>query len=281
MLEIFQYAFIQKALISGISLSVLCSIIGLFLVLRRQALFGDALSHMAFGGIAVGIYSNIYPLWTAFILSIVASISITKIRQITNLPSDSLIAVLLSFGFSLGVILISLSNGFSVDLFSFLFGSILLVNNTDIVTIILSTISIAIITKIFFKKFMYLSFDEDQAKASGLSVSKLNYLFVTMVAVTVIVSMKLAGILLISSLLVLPNLSALLLGYGFKKTLLISIIISISCVFFGILLSYALDLAPSGTVVMALVGIFIGIFFKKGLFKNYASINRLRNMPHH
>lgn len=281
MFEIFQYVFIQKALLSGISIATLCSIIGLFLVLRRQALFGDALSHMAFGGIAVGMYGNVYPLWTAFILSVAASVSITKIRQITNLPSDSLIAVLLSFGFALGVILISSSNGFSVDLFSFLFGSILLVNNTDIVTILISSISIVFVVMFFFKKLMYMSFDEDQAKASGISVSKLNYLFVTLTAVTVIVSMRLAGILLISSLLVLPNLSALLLGYGFKKTLFVSVLISISSVFFGIILSYFLDLAPSGTIVMMLVGVFAATFFKKGILKNYASINRLRTLPHH
>ncbi|HEY7572485.1 MAG TPA: metal ABC transporter permease, partial [Nitrososphaeraceae archaeon] len=110
--DILQYGFMQRALISGIAVAISCSVIGLFLVLRRQALFGDALSHVAFGGIAVGLYANIYPIWTAFIVSILASLGITKLRQSTKISADSAVAVLLSSGLAIGVVLIGLAGGF-------------------------------------------------------------------------------------------------------------------------------------------------------------------------
>lgn len=266
--DFFSFGFIQRALFSGISIAIMCSLIGLFLVLRKQSLFGDAISHMAFGGIAIGTYLNIYPFWTAIIFSASSAVMINKIRYYTKLTSDSMVAVLLSFGLGIGVTLISISDGFSVDLFSFLFGSILLVSYEDV----LMTVGIAIIVMsiigIFFKKFIYVTFDEDQAKISGLHVEQLDYLFIVLVAVTVIVSMKLVGILLISSLIVIPNIASLMLNQGFKRTLFISIIISACSVFFGIILSYYFNTAPSGMIVLLSVGIFIAVIISKYFYQN-------------
>ena len=129
--EIFQFGFMQRALISGIAVAISCSVIGLFLVLRRQSLFGDALSHVAFGGIAIGLFINIYPIWTAFIVSVLAALGITKLRQSAKISADSAVAVLLSSGLAIGVVLIGLAGGFSLDLYSFLFGSILLISSQD------------------------------------------------------------------------------------------------------------------------------------------------------
>lgn len=110
--EIFQYGFMQRALISGIAVAISCSVIGLFLVLRRQSLYGDALSHVAFGGIAIGLFANISPIWMAFIVSISASLGITKLRQSTKIQADSAVAVLLSSGLAIGVVLIGLAGAF-------------------------------------------------------------------------------------------------------------------------------------------------------------------------
>src|SRR5690606_36369941 len=137
-LEILQVTFVQRALVAGIAIAVICSAVGIFLVLRRQSLFGDALSHMAFGGIAAGLIANVYPLWVAFAVSVLGALGVTKLRQSTKIPPDAAVAVLLSSGLALGVVLVSLDEGgLSVNLFSFLFGSILLVSNEDIVTILL------------------------------------------------------------------------------------------------------------------------------------------------
>jgi zinc transport system permease protein len=257
--EIFQFGFIQRALISGIAVAVSCSTIGLFLVLRRQSLYGDALSHVAFGGIAVGLFTNIYPIWTAFAVSILASLGMTKLRESTKIPGDSAVAVLLSAGLAVGVVLIGLSGGFSLDLYSFLFGSILLIGyNDQLMIVVLSSIILAIMYKIY-RKLMYIAFDEEQAKVSGIDVTKLNYLFIVLAGLTVIASVRLVGVLLISSLIVIPNITAMMLGKGFKKTLLISIFIAVLSVISGILISYVMNLAPGGTIVLISVGVFLAV----------------------
>ncbi|MFL6397669.1 MAG: metal ABC transporter permease [Nitrososphaeraceae archaeon] len=267
MFEILQFGFIQGALISGIAVAVSCSVIGLFLVLRRQSLYGDALSHVAFGGIAIGLFTNVYPIWTAFAVSILASLGITKLRESTKIPGDSAVAVLLSAGLATGVVLIGLSGGFSLDLYSFLFGSILLINyNDQLMILVLSSVILAIMYKMY-RKFIYIAFDEEQAKVSGIDVTKLNYLFVVLAGVTVITSVRLVGVLLISSLIVIPNITAMMLGKGFKKTLLISIFTAVLSVIGGIVISYIMNLAPGGTIVLISVGTFLAVISIKYSFK--------------
>jgi zinc transport system permease protein len=265
--EILQFGFIQRALISGIAVAVSCSVIGLFLVLRRESLYGDALSHVAFGGIAIGLFTNVYPIWTAFAVSILASLGITKLRDSTKIPGDSAVAVLLSAGLATGVVLIGLSGGFSLDLYSFLFGSILLISyNDQLMILVLSLIVLAIMYKMY-RKLMYIAFDEEQAKVSGIDVIKLNYLFIVLASVTVITSVRLVGVLLISSLIVIPNITAMMFGKGFKKTLLISIFTAVLSVVGGIVVSYVMNLAPGGTIVIISVAVFLAVISTKYLLK--------------
>lgn len=265
--EILEFGFMQRALIAGIAISAVCSVIGLFLVLRRQSLFGDSLAHMAFGGIAIGMFTNTYPLWTAFVASILAALGITKLQHSTNIPSDAAVAIMLSSGLALGIVLLSLSRGFSVDLFSFLFGNILLVSLEDTVLILIITAAVLVSVSILYKKFLYITFDQQQAKVSGIQVLRLNYLFIVLASLTVIASMRLVGILLISSLIVIPNITAMMFGTGFKRTALISVLISMISVVLGITLSYILNSAPSGTIVLISISVFLLIFFAKYLIK--------------
>jgi zinc transport system permease protein len=262
-LEILEAGFIQRALITGIAVAIICSAVGLFLVLRRHSLFGDALSHMAFGGIAVGLFTNIYPIWTAIIVSVLAALGITKLRQSTKVPPDAAVAVLLSSGLALGIVLVSISGGFSVDLFSFLFGSILLVSQDEVYMILGLSAGIMTILLLLYRKFMYIAFDEEQAKVSGLQVSRLNYLFIVLASITVIASIRLVGILLISSLIVIPNITAMLFGKGFRKTALISGTIGVFSVVAGILISYVANIATGGTIVLVLVMTFLAVLAAK------------------
>ncbi len=256
----------QRALISGIAVAISCSVIGLFLVLRRQSLFGDALSHVAFGGIAIGLFINIYPIWTAFIVSVLAALGITKLRQSAKISADSAVAVLLSSGLAIGVVLIGLAGGFSLDLYSFLFGSILLISSQDqVMILIISAIVLAIMYKIY-RKLMYVAFDEEQASVSGIDVAKLNYLFIILASVTVITSLRLVGVLLISSLIVIPNITAMTFGKGFKKTALISIIVAVLSVIGGIVTSYIMNLAPGGTIVIISVTGYLVTIITKYVF---------------
>ena len=257
-LEILEFGFMQRALIAGVAVAITASVIGLFLVLRRNSLFGDALSHVAFGGIAVGLVANIYPLWTGVAFSVLGAIGITKLRQSAKIPADATVAILLAGGLALGLLLSSISpSGTPVNIFSYLFGRILVVSIEDTLAILAMAGAILAIVIMLYRQFMYVTFDEEQAKVSGLSISKLNYLFVVLASIAVIVSMRLVGILLVSSLIVIPNITALLLGKGFKKTALISVGISIFSVVTGIAVSYAANYPPSATIVIVLIAVFL------------------------
>jgi zinc transport system permease protein len=263
--DIIQYGFMQRALISAITISIICSIVGLFLVLKRHSLFGDAIAHVAFGGITLGLFVGIYPLWTAYIVAILSAIGVNKLRESTKIPPDSSIAVLLTSGLAIGVILISISGGFTVNLFSFLFGNILLVSNVDIIMILITAAIVIPLIYIFYKKLLLIIFDEKQAMVSGLNVTWINTLFIILASITIIASIRLVGVLLISSLIVIPNITALMLGKGFKKTMFISCGVSIFSVVFGIIISYFANLAPSGTIVLTMVCLFLVTIIAKNM----------------
>ena len=254
--EIFAYGFMQRALVSGIAIALLCSVVGLFLVLRRYSLFGDAVAHSSFGGIALGLLLGIYPMWTAYVISIISALIITRIKQKFDISGEASVAILLSSGIAIGLILISISGGFSVDIFSFLFGSILLVSTEDTILILGLTGAILIVILLLYRELIYSTFNEEQAKVSGIPVEKINYLIVFIAGITVVTSIQLVGILLISALFVIPNVTAIMFGRSFKQTAILSISFAISAVVIGILISYLLDITPSGSIVMLSITIF-------------------------
>ena len=263
LLEALSYAFMQKALIAGVAVGIICSFMGTFLVLRRYSLFGDGIAHVAFGGISVGLFLGVFPLWTAFIVSILGGLGLQKLRQSTKISGDAAVAVVLSSGFAVGVILVSASGGFSVDLFSFLFGSILLISDEDVIMILAISTGVIATLILLQKQFLHLTFNEEQAKLGGLQTTLLNYAFVILAAITVVTSFRLVGMLLISALVVIPNITAMMYGKGFKKTVCLSLGISVFSVISGILVSYFFNVAASGTIVIITVGILIGTLVLK------------------
>lgn len=254
--EIFYYGFIQRALIAGIAIAILCSVVGLFLVLRRYSLFGDAIAHTSFGGIAVGLLAGVYPLWTAYGVSLVSALIITRIRQRVQISGEAAVAVLLSSGIAVGLVMISVSGGFTVDILSFLFGSILLVSVDDTILILSITGIILIVILLLYRELVYSTFNEEQAQVSGIPVEKINYLIVFLAGITVVTSIQLVGILLISALFVIPNVTAIMYGRGFKETALLSMSFAIFSVVGGILTSYVFDITPAGTIVLLSIGLF-------------------------
>ena len=263
MLEILQYEFIQRALISGIAISLSCSLLGLFLVLKRFSLFGDAISHVAFGGIALGLFLKSNPIWISFIVSVLGGLAMVKLNSSKRVYSDSSVAVLLSFGLAVGLVFIGLSGGFSIDITSYLFGSILLVGYEETLIIVFLSVVIISFVVTFYKRLVYLVFNEEQAKISGLNVTLLNYLFIILATVSIVISIRLIGVLMVSSLLIIPNVAALLLGYGFKKTLLLSACFSVLSVVVGTILSYEINVTPSGMIVLVSTGIFFSLSASK------------------
>ena len=256
--DILSFGFMQNAIISGIAISLICSTVGLFLVLRKFSLFGDALAHSAFGGVALGLFLGVYPLWAAYVVSILSALALTKIRQKFDISGDAIIAILLSSGIAIGIVLISLSGGFSIDIFSFLFGSVLLVSTENVIMILGLCAAILIILITGYKKFMYITFSEEQAQVSGIPVQKLNYLLIAIAGVTVVTSMQLVGVLLVSALFVIPNVTAMMFKRSFKQTIILSMSFSVFSTVAGIMISYPLDIAPSGMVVLLAITLFIG-----------------------
>ena len=256
--DILSFGFMQNAIISGIAISLVCSTVGLFLVLRKYSLFGDALAHSAFGGVALGLFLGVYPLWAAYVVSILSALALTKIRQKFDISGDAIIAILLSSGIAIGIVLISLSGGFSIDIFSFLFGSILLVSTENVIMVLGLCAAILIILITGYKKFMYITFSEEQAQVSGIPVQKLNYLLIAIAGITVVTSMQLVGVLLVSALFVIPNVTAMMFKRSFKQTVILSMSFSVFSTVAGIMISYPLDIAPSGMVVLLAIALFIG-----------------------
>ena len=257
MLDILGYEFMQKGLITGVIIAITCSFVGTFLVLRQYSLFGDGIAHVAFGGIAVGLFTGIFPFWSAFVVAIAGALGLQTLKQNANISGDAAVAIILTAGISIGVVLISASVGFTVDLFSFLFGNILLIGLDEMSFIIITCAAAFIILLVIYRPLLHLTFNEEQAKVSGINTVFLNYLFVVLAAVIVVASMKLVGILLISALIVIPNITAMMFAKNFKMTVLISMGIAGTAVVVGLLASYYLNLAPSGTIVICVLGVFL------------------------
>jgi zinc transport system permease protein len=266
LIELLNYAFIQRALISGMFIAVACSLLGTFLVLRRYALIGDGLAHISFGGIATGLLFSISPFFSALIFSLIGAVSIINIKNKLSLYGDAAIGIVSHASLGIGIFIISIANGFNVDIMSYLFGSILVISLSEmIIAIILAFIVISIIL-LFYNELFTITFDETMARTMGINVNFLNYLLITLTAITVVNSMKVVGLLLASVLIILPASSALILKKSFKKTLLISGLIGIFSVIIGLFVAIILDVAASGSIVLVSTIIFLIIVLIKKLF---------------
>ena len=276
--EAVSYESIPHALISGIAISLLCSVVGLFLVLRKFSLFGDALAHSAFGGVAFDLFIGIYPLWIACAVAILSALGLSKIRQKFDISGDAIVAILLSTGLGAGVILVGLTEDFEFhDIEEFLFGSAI-VDTQNVITILVMTGVILAILFFTYKKLLYSTFSEEQAKASGIPVEKMSYLLITIAGVTVIISMQLIGVLLISALFVLPNVSSMLYARSFKQTMFLSMSFAMFATVSGIFISYQFDISQAGCIVLIAAAIFIGSLIVKssGLVKTAGIVAKAR-----
>lgn len=253
-LEFLQYQFIQKALIGGLFLAVTCAILGVFLVLKNMALIGDGLAHVTFGALALGLLLNLSPFWVALPIGVLGSIIILFITKNTTADADAAIGILSSMGIAGGVMIASLAGGFNVDLFSFLFGSILSITETELIISIAASIGTLILISLYYYDFLYVTFDRPSAKVAGINVNFIEYLQASLAGIIVVLSVKIVGVLLVSSLIILPASTALQIARSFSQTLVIAAILSGFSVVSGILISYAFDV-PSGALIVLLNGL--------------------------
>ncbi len=259
-IEFFSYDFILRALITGSFIALVCSLLGVQLVLRRLSLIGDGLSHVTFGGVALGIVFGIYPIYIAIPFVILSSLGILQLIERAKIYGDAAIGIVSSIGIATGVILASLAGGFNIDLFSFLFGNILAISRTEvIISIALSAVVLAVIFVYYYEIFS-ITFDEEFARASGINTKRINSILVVLTAVTVVLAMKVVGIMLTSALLILPAVSAFQIAKGFRNSLIISAIIAVLSVMSGIFLSFVLNLPTGACIVIINFLCFCGIF---------------------
>lgn len=247
--DLLQYGFMQRALLAGLFVALSCSLIGVFLVLRRLSLIGDGLAHISFGGLAVGVVFNLPPLMTALVASVLGALGINYLRT-KKIAADAAIAVIFSLGLAIGIVLISASRGFSIDIFSFLFGSILAVSTQDIWLVAVLGAFVLASVIILRKELLFVTFDEECATASGLPVRFLNVLLLILTAITVVVAIRVVGVLLVSSLIVLPTLTARQFCHGFNRLLVCSALMGVIAVFLGLTAAFYLDMAAGGAIVL-------------------------------
>jgi zinc transport system permease protein len=260
MFELFQYHFIQKALIAGCFIAVLCSTLGVFLVLKRLSLIGDGLAHVTFGSVAVGLLLHSQPIYTAVPLVALSSLGILKLTERARLYGDTAIGIVSSLGIASGVILVSISGGYNVDLFSYLFGSILSISNTEVITSIVLSVIVMLMVLLFYNELASITFDEEMAKMSGIKTRRINEILVVLTALTVVLAMKVVGIMLVSALLILPASAALQTAKSFKATIITAGAIAVFSVISGIWISFAANLPSGGTIIIINFIIFMLMF---------------------
>jgi zinc transport system permease protein len=273
MMEILSYGFIQRALLAGTLIAVLCSVLGVFLVLRRLSLIGDGLAHVTFGGTAIALSLKLYSassLLVSLPVVMLSSLGILKLTEKARLGGDSAIGIVSALGISAGIILASVGGGYNVDLLSYLFGNILSITTQEVGIAFALFCVVLLLLSLFFNDLFAIAFDEELARVSGIRTTTINAVLVLLTALSVVLAMKLVGIMLISSLLILPAVSALQLARSFKACVALAALQGGCSVVAGIFLSFAANL-PTSAMIVLLNLLFFSLAFLARRYFNYRS----------
>ncbi len=259
-IEFLNYGFVQRAVIAGSFIAVLCSILGMFLVLRRLSLIGDGLAHVTFGGVALGLLFKVSPLYASIPVVLLGGYGILKLMERARLYGDAAIGIVSAAGIALGVLIASIAGGFNVDLFSYLFGNILAVSAGEVALSAVMSLTVLTVIGLFYHELISVTFDEDLAKVSGIKTKTVNTVLVMLTAVTVVLAMRLVGVMLVSALLILPAVSAFQAARSFKSAILLSSAFGVLSVLAGIVISFSWNLPAGATIVLLNIGIFCAMF---------------------
>ncbi len=257
MIELFEYNFFINAVLAAIITSITCGIIGTYIVTRRIVFISGGITHTSFGGIGIGYFLGFSPLLGAAIFSLLSAFGIEYMSKRQEVREDSAIAIMWSFGMAVGIIFIYLSPGYAPDLMSYLFGSILTVSQTELYLTLALCVIVISFFYFFYKPILFSAFDQDFAKTRNIPVNLINYILMSLVALTIVLSIKVAGIILIISLLTIPQATANLFVKDFKRIIFISIIIGMVASLAGLTISYYLNIPSGATIIFSLVSIFI------------------------
>jgi zinc transport system permease protein len=274
-LSMMAQGFVQRAFVIGVIVAFLSSLLSVFIVLRKVSLIGDGLAHTAFGGLALGYYLDLVPLWVAGGVVVLGSIGITRAMRSSKISGDAAVAIFLQLGLASGIVLLSLARGFGVNLESLLFGSILLVSVDQIFYALLVLGATLTFIFLFYKELVYSTFDEVQAKASGIRTWFFDYSVSILAGIAIIVSIPIVGVLLISALLVLPAVTSVQLSNSLRQTVILSPVFGLLSVVLGLLASIILDTASGATIVLVGLAIFLLALFIKRIKLRIMSMRRI------
>ena len=279
--EIFQYEFMNRAIVASVLVGVTAPAIGMFLVLRRLSLIADTLSHVAFAGVAVALITKSFTPIVAFLATATAAVSIEELRVRRLLPGDAALAVFLYGALALAVVLISASDGFNTTIFSYLFGSLLSVSTTDLWWMGILALVIVLFLFMFRFELTQITFDPDLAKTNGVRVHMLNLSLAILTAGTITVSMRVVGVLLVGALIVIPVLVSIRVVKGLTLTLIVSSAIGVFVAVFGMVISFYADLAPGGSVVLIAISLLIIVEIGALIKRNFFGSHKLMQSSDH
>lgn len=279
MLEMFQYSFMVRALLAGSLVAATAPVVGLFLVLRRLSLVGDTLAHVALTGVAAGMLARVYPLATALGFTVAAAVGMEQLRAAFRRYGELAVAVVLSTAVGTAAVLLSLGGSTGVDLFGYLFGSLMTVTWLDVQMVAALAAVTLLVVALLYKELFFLTFDDELAVASGLPARAINLVFTVLVAVVVTLAMRVVGVLLISSLTILPVAAAMQLARSFRGALLGAVAFAQGALWVGMTLAYWFSLPPGGTVVLTgvgLLGLAMGLrrWLRRGLDRPEATVGQ-------
>jgi zinc transport system permease protein len=256
-MSIFDFDFMRYAFAAGAVVGLLAPAVGFFLVQRGMSLIGDGIGHVAFAGVAAGYLLGISPVATALVAAVLGAIAIEWLRTRHHTAGDQALALLFYTGIAAGVVMISAAGALNANLFAFLFGSILTVTRSDLALVAsLGAVSLGLIA-VLYRALLAASLDEEGARVSGVPVGALNVALAALAAVTIGVSMRIVGILLIAALMVLPVIAASRVAWSVRSAILLAMAIGIGSVFAGLTISFYADLAPGGAIVLVSAGCFV------------------------
>lgn len=269
-IELFSYSFMIRAFVVGILISLCASLIGVSLVLRRNSMIGDGLSHVGFGAFAVAIVLGFSPLEFAIPIVIIVSFFILKLNDNSKIHGDSAIALISASSLAIGTFVISITKGVNTDINNYLFGSILSINQTDVVVSIVLSVIVILLYIISYNKIFAITFDERFAKSIGIKTDFYNIVFAILCSIVVVLGMRLMGSLLISSLIIFPTLSSMQLFKQFKSVVISSVFISVISFTIGLYASYIYETPTGATIVI--INLITFIIFKA---VSYLKIRRI------
>lgn len=256
-LSLFQFDFIVRSFEAGLLLALIAPIVGMFLVVRRYSLLADALAHVSLLGVAIALFFQIPIFIGALVTSLLAALGIERLRREGRVLGESIIALFLSSSLALSVVIMGFAHQLNVNLLSYLFGSLTTVTQMDVYILFILAVVVVFFLFFFYRKLFLFALDEELARVSGVRVQMLSGVFMALAALTVTASLQMVGVLLIGALMVVPVLTAMQWKFGFRTTLLLSILFSFLSVIIGFFLAYTLNIASGGSIVIVAVFFFI------------------------